>query len=475
MLPASLSWLHVDGSAIVDEHGFQVRLRGTCLGGWMNMENFITGFPANEAMMRAAVLGELGAERYEFFFDRLLHDFFAEADAEFIASLGLNSVRIPVNYRHFEHDERPFEIDEAGFKRLDRAISLCAERGIYAVVDLHAVPGSQNYHWHSDNSTHVAAFWTQRQFQDRVVHLWEVIADRYKNESAVAGYNPMNEPADASRAVIGPFYERLVGAIRAVDPRHILFIDGNTYSTEFDVFSEPFDNTVYTCHDYVAAGLGAGGDYPGATRGTWYDRSTVEAKFLERTAYCRRTGTPIWVGEFGPIYTGDPTRDESRYKILADQLEIFDEYGAGWAIWTYKDVGRQGLVHVAPGSAYESRFRELMAKKDRLAVDFWGSKGIGVADVTQPVQDLIAREFPDFDPYPWGRVEWVQTLLLNILCAQPLVGEYAALFRALDEDALAELASSFSFANCRVRDRLASKLAAHANPVGVPEGKASPS
>jgi endoglucanase len=449
----------VQGSSLVDGEGRPVRLRGTCLGGWMNMENFITGYAANESSMRAAVRKVLGDDRYDLFFERLLTAFFDEPDAAFLASIGLNSLRIPVNYRHFEDDASPFTIKEAGFVHLDRAIELCARHGIYTVIDLHAVPGSQNHHWHSDNPTHVAAFWEQRQFQDRVVHLWEVIADRYKDNAFVAGYNPMNEPADESRNVIGPFYNRLFDAIRAVDRRHVLFVDGNTYSTEFDIFGEPYENTVYTCHDYVAAGLGQGGDYPGYTRGAWFDRDAVERKFLQRSEYCRRTNTPIWVGEFGPIYTGDPARDDQRYQILADQLEIYRRYDAGWAIWMYKDVGRQGLVHIAPSSPYARRFGEFMAKKDRLGADHWGSTGVGVAEVTQPVQDLVAREFPDFDPYPWGRENWVETLLLNILFAQPLVGEYAGLFAGLDESELVALADSFSFSNCLVRERLAKQLA----------------
>src|SRR5829696_7719259 len=39
----------------------------------------------------------------------------------------------------------------------------------------------------------------------------------------------LNEPADESRSVVGPFYRRLVAAIRAVDPDHTVFLDGNTY------------------------------------------------------------------------------------------------------------------------------------------------------------------------------------------------------------------------------------------------------
>jgi aryl-phospho-beta-D-glucosidase BglC (GH1 family) len=384
------------------------------------MENFITGFAANETIMRSAVRRALGPERYDFFFQRLLTGFFGEADAAFLAEVGLNAVRLPFNYHHLEDDDKPFEVKADGFYHLDRAIAACGVHGIVCILDLHALPGSQNHHWHSDNSTHRAVFWEQRQFQDRVVNLWEAIADRYKDEVWVGGYNLMNEPADETRAIVGPFYERLVAAIRGVDPNHILFVDGNSYSTEFDIFKEPWENAVYTCHDYVAAGLGRGGPYPGTTDGVYIDRAAVERKFKQRCGYAIRTGTPLYVGEFGPIYTGDAAVDLQRRQILADQLEIYREHGAGWAIWTYKDIGRQGLVSAVAASPYVRRFANFIAKKDRLGADHWGSTGEGPKDVTQPVQDLVAEEFPTFDLYPWGRFEWVGTLLLNIIFAQPL-------------------------------------------------------
>src|SRR5690349_21870433 len=215
--------LRTDGAAIVDQRGKAVRLKGVNIGGWLNMENFITGYAANESMMRAAMRSVLGPDRYELFFERLLSAFYAEPDAAFLADLGLNCVRIPVNYRHLESDARPFEVIEDGFRHLDRAIAAGAAHGVYTLIDLHALPGSQNQHWHSDNPTHQALFWEHRHFQDRVVHIWEAIADRYKDDPWVAGYNLMNEPADESRAVVGPFYERLSSAIREIDPEHILF------------------------------------------------------------------------------------------------------------------------------------------------------------------------------------------------------------------------------------------------------------
>jgi hypothetical protein len=449
--------LRADGSGFTGGDGTPLRLRGTAIGGWLNMENFITGYPSAESTMRAAVRGVLGPERYEFFFQRLLSGFFTDADARFMADAGFNALRIPVNYHHFLDDSQPFTVIENGFHHLDRAIDLCARHGIYAIIDLHTVPGAQNQRWHSDNPTHLALFWQHRDFQDRVVRLWEAIADRYRDNTWVGGYNPINEPGDDTRLVVGPFYRRLVDAIRAVDPHHTLFLDGNTYSTEFDVFNafdEPPANVVYACHDYAPAGFAYGDAYPGYTRGVWQDARALEDKFLARTEFCRKMNSPVWVGEFGPVYTGDPTRDEQRYQILRDQLAIYDRHQASWSLWTYKDIGLQGLVFAPPSSAYLRRFGDLVAKKKRLGADSWGSDGTQPAEIAAPVQDFLAREFPDFDPYPWGRWDWVRTLLQTIMLAQPLVEEYAALFAGLDEDSLAALADSFQLANCQVRQPL---------------------
>lgn len=83
-----------------------------------------TGYPAQEFQHRAAMLEVLGQEKYEFFFDKFLEYFFMEADAKFFASLGLNCLRLPFNYKHFEDDMNPRVLKESGFKHLDRVIDL---------------------------------------------------------------------------------------------------------------------------------------------------------------------------------------------------------------------------------------------------------------------------------------------------------------------------------------------------------------
>lgn len=456
--------LTVKGEQIIDSEGKLVILRGLGLGGWMNMENFITGFPASEERQRQAVRAALGDKLYEFFFDRFLAYFFEEDDAAFIASLGLNLLRLPINYRHFESDMEPFVIQEAGFKHLDRVIELCARHKIYTIIDLHALPGYQNQDWHSDNPTHRAFFWQHRHFQDRVVNLWEVIAARYKSNPWVAGYNPINEPADSSEKVVVAFYRRLYEAMRAVDPEHIVFLEGNRYGLDFHMFPQPWPNVVYTAHDYARVGSFAySGSYPDVTEwGEYVDKEALERTFRNRTAYMRESQAPIWIGEFGAAYTGNAESDVARYAVVRDQLDIYNRYGASWALWTYKDIGVQGLVTVSPDAPWMQRLGPLLKKKARLGVDAWSSLDTGIRHLMQPLEETFAKEFRHYHPYPFGASWMIERLVRHILLAEPLVEEFGALFKSMDEEDIDTLMQSFRFKNCVQRAQLAKMLAEYA-------------
>ena len=197
---------------------------------------------------------------------------------------------------------------ESGFRLLDRVIDLLASRGIHTIIDLHAAPGYQNHHWHSDNPTHQALFWQHPHFQDRVIRLWEAIADRYRDRPEVAGYNPLNEPADESGEVLPLFYERLVAAIRAHGPAACPVPRRQPLLHRLLVLPRAVRRRGVRRPRLRAAGMAASPGYPDTVRGEHVDREALELTFLRRTEFMRRTGTPIWIGEFGPVYPPDHTR-----------------------------------------------------------------------------------------------------------------------------------------------------------------------
>ncbi|PLN79276.1 putative glucanase [Aspergillus taichungensis] len=468
--------LRVDGNKVIDKNGDEVLLRGAALGGWMNMENFITGYPGHESQHRAAMRKALGDEKYEFFFDKFLEYFFTEADAKFFASLGLNCLRLPFNYRHLEDDMNPRVLKESGFKHLDRVIDLCAKEKIYTIIDMHTAPGGQNPDWHADNTSNYAAFWDYKDHQDRTVWLWEHIAARYKGNPWVAGYNPLNEPADPQHVRLPAFYARVEKAIRAVDPEHILWLDGNTFAMEWKGFDQVLPNSVYAMHDYSPMGFPTGERYTGTPE----QKQTLERQYLRKAEFMTRNNTATWNGEFGPVYADprtDPqaeTTNQERYNLLGDQLTIYDKYRIHWSIWLYKDIGLQGMVYTSPTSKWNTTIQSFLDKKSQLWLDAWGRKpsstgGPGSPEAAlQPLVDWIDGVAPaarETYPTPWDTKRHLLRNVFQTFVASSFAEEFAGLFRGLGVEELDALARSFAFDQCVLREGLNGILREHA---GIP-------
>ncbi|KAF8890509.1 glycoside hydrolase family 5 protein [Gymnopilus junonius] len=461
-----MSLLTVSGTKLVDEEGKEVILRGAGLGGWMNMENFISGYPGCEFQIREALAEAIGEEKFNIpmLLSQFLEYFFQDEDAAFFKSLGLNCIRVPFNYRHFE---------ESGFKHLDRVIDLCAKHGIYTILDLHTAPGGQNTDWHSDHGGHIANFWNHKDHQDRVLWLWTELAKHYKGNKWIAGYNPLNEPTDPKHTRVVKFYTDVHAAIRAVDPLHVIFFDGNTFASDFSHFGDAhkgWDNTAYSIHDYSNFG------FPGAQKyeGTEEQKRRLRRSYEKKRQWMDERGLCVWNGEWGPVYArkqyeGELTDEinKVRYNVLQDQLEIYRQDRLSWSIWLYKDIGFQGMVYVSPSTPYMTLFSTFLAKKHRLAVDAWGADDSFVKHIYDPLlqhtQVEIPAQYQSLYPAPvWTLSGRVGRLARNILVAEFLVKEWADHFKGKTEAELDELAKSFKFESCLKREALNGILTANA-------------
>ncbi|ATZ55979.1 hypothetical protein BCIN_12g05220 [Botrytis cinerea B05.10] len=452
--------LRVKGDQIVDKSDKSVILRGAGLGGWMNMENFITGFPGQEHQHRAAMLKVLGKEKYEFFFDKFLEYFFMEEDAKFFASLGLNCLRLPFNYRHFEDDMNPRVLKESGFKHLDRVVDLCAKHKIYTILDMHSVPGSQNPEWHSDNPSNYASFWDHKDHQDRTIWLWSQIAARYRDNPWVAGYNPINEPCDPQHHRLPEFYTRFESEIRQIDPNHILWLDGNTFAMEWKHFTKILPNCAYSLHDYSSMGFPTGTPFINSPA----QIAQLEASFLRKCTFMHTHSVPSWNGEFGPVYADpsvEPNASEinnQRYSLLGAQLQIYDKYQIPWCIWLYKDLGLQGMVTASSSSPYNSLTSSFVEKKRALQLDLWGPPASdSLNKVLDPLVNWIEENAPKAKeqyPTPWGTHRQLLRGVVQTYVVSSFADEFAELFRGLGEDELDALAGSWKFENCMRREGL---------------------
>lgn len=480
-----MDFLQVKDRSIVDREGRPVILKGVNIGGWMNMEDFIGGYPGSEEGIRSAVSDSLGKKTADFFFDRMLDHMFNEEDIRFIRECGANAVRLPLNYRHFEDDSEPFRYKESGFQRLDGILGLCEKHQIYAILDLHSVQGWQNTDWHCDNSSRHTFFWRHSQFQDRFVALWEEFARRYQGKAVVAGYDLMNEPiTNAWRGrfynvykpdwdVINRVYRRTVGAIRKIDPKHIIYLEGDDFSRLFRGMDEPFDdNLVYSSHNYIESGIT--GSYPGfigsrkGPRGeepVWWDKNTQRKVFYrqEGTVFAKKYNVPLLVSEFGSVYNVPQDEIPGHLRSLDDQLGIFGAFGAHWTLWTYKDMGVMGAVVLDPESEYMQILKPILDKKELLNVNFGESwrpanpAGEKSADLADYIEWVIGEPYIDTK----SNRKYLAQNIFSVYACVLLQPAFATRFKGMSEQRIDKMLESFEIRNCIKNQRLIDILKKH--------------
>ena len=452
-MTTSLEFLHVKGNKVFTESNDEIRLRGFCLGSWLNMEAFMVGFPGTETEFRQAIAEVLGAEKGQYFFDRFLHHFAGQSDFDYVKSLGCNLMRVAFNYHHFEDDDNPFEYKEDGFVWLDKVISWAKSTGVYVSLDFHAFPGWQSRGWHCDNPAGgIPQFWEHIHFEDRAVALWEEIARRYKDEPAVAMYGIMNEPEAHNARKLNRYYNRVTSAIRAIDDRHILNFEGNFYSQDFSQLEPPPDrNVIYSSHLYVDPGLDDIAYSPSV-------RDQIAEIYQQRRAYCVEHNVPHYISEFGPIY-GDAAFTEDKLGVMADYLDIIESYEDHWTIWNYKDIGKMGIVTVSPDSPWMQRISPVHQVKTDLRADSWIDRSSPELDNhLQGLADYIQSQIKNI-PGEWGSpVEELGYCIGDRFVARLLLPAFAAQFRGMSKKEIDAIMASFNFKNCIPRKGLANLI-----------------
>lgn len=331
---------------------------------------------------------------------------------------------------------------------------------------MHTAPGGQNTDWHADHGGHIANFWVHKDFQDRTVWLWEKLAEHYKSNKWIAGYNPLNEPTDPTHTRVIEFYSRVHSAIRAIDPEHIIFFDGNTFASDFSHFGDAhknWDNTAYSIHDYSTFGFPAA---PEQYVGNEQQLHRLQRSYEKKREWMDQRGLCVWNGEWGPVYARKQYEGEAaeeinkvRYQVLKDQLQIYNKDRLSWSIWLYKDIGFQGMVYLDLETPYMTLFKTFLAKKHRLAVDAWGADDTAVKAIYQPLLDHVVEEIPEsyrsLYPAPvWRLSDRVTRLARNILVSEFLVKEWADHFVGKDMAELDAIAASFKYEACQKREGL---------------------
>lgn len=421
-------------------NGEKILFRGFNLGTWMNLEHFLIGLPGTDTLIKKAFDEVYGKERTLDFFDRFLMEYMGEQDFEFLRKIGVNHLRLPFNYKYFIDDQNPGVYKNDGFKYLDHIIALCEKYEIYAILELHSVPGGQNPDWHCDTYSGLPLFWEYGALRDSVIGLWGHIAQHYKDQPWVAAYDIVNEPSLVTNAeVFNDFYRKVLAEIRKYDREHIVFIEGNAFTTDFSMLEPVEDPQVaYEFHFYPFVKEPAVLTHEMSRERR---KKIFAEEFQQLLSIREKYKRPLWCGELGLVLEQEEI--DFQMEIIEDMLDLCEQHEVSWALWLYKDANVMGIVY----PKVETPWRQLTEEIKQV----WNQhkeqeKGEALVDY---MAETYFKPISKKERYP---LQFRMRTIMQVICVEQNLKPYLQK-RSWEE--MSRLPESFRWENCEHWSELA--------------------
>ncbi|UCC95724.1 MAG: cellulase family glycosylhydrolase [Candidatus Omnitrophota bacterium] len=338
-----------------------MKLKGLNIGGWLLMEGYILGGRnLAESVFKEKFQKKYGKKALGNFVSLFRDNFIDEEDFKNISSMGAQCIRLPFNYSLLE--KKPFSYSEQGFSYLKKVFGWARAYNIGVILDLHAAPGSQNCDWHSDSRGR-ALFWEKQRYRQRAILLWEAIASRFKTETALIGYDILNEPVLGRRStdILKRFYRDVIRQIRSIDKKRLIFLEGDMWAQRIEFLKELVGtNICVSIHAYqplnYTLNFSPFYKFPGEIDGLVWDKERIRRTLEPYFRFSSKHKVKIFVGEFGINWRGG-CWGESQW--LQDVLELFEEFNFSYTYWTYKAIANSvfpdGIYQYIHNSPYINR------------------------------------------------------------------------------------------------------------------------
>ena len=235
---------------------------------------------------------------------------------EEIRKWNANVVRIPVHPANWREKG-----DDAFLAMLDQAVQWSAELGMYVIID-----------WHSIGNPLTDVYHRKDYITDRgeTMSFWYAVAQRYRDNNAVACYELWNEPTNRDGRM-GPlpwseykaYMEEIISLIRHNDPTAIPLVAGFSFGYDLtSVRNDPidFEGVAYCSHPY-----------PQKREAPWEGQWQTDWGFVAEDY-------PMICTEFGFMDADGPG---AHRPVIADEvygeaiIKFFEERGISWTAWVF--------------------------------------------------------------------------------------------------------------------------------------------
>jgi endoglucanase len=171
------------------------------------------------------------------------------ADYENIAELGFNVVRLNMWQKIWDDYTLSFTgYKQEGWDWLERQILWAKENNLYLLLDMHAPAGGYQGPGYATQTDFWGTGTTAVNNRARLTAFWVALADRYKHEPVIAGFDLINEPCPQDVSQWTAYAVELVDAICAVDTHHLIDVEASIDEDMPTII--PRGNILYDFHSY---------------------------------------------------------------------------------------------------------------------------------------------------------------------------------------------------------------------------------
>lgn len=270
-----------------------------------------------------------------------------EKDVDFIAGMGCNFVRLPVDYRFFIHDFKYDEYDEAMLKVLDNCVNAIVSRGLHCSLNIHRAPG----YCINGNEFEKHNLWLDKIAQEAFVKVWQMLAERYKSYTKdQLSFDLLNEPPNPgqyglTREFHAELMTKVFNNIRKISPDREIIIDGlgggHLAMPELAKLGaihsgrgyQPFELTHYKAEWVKDVEKWENPAWPNmSVKGKLWNKDSLR-EFYKPWKEVSDTGCRVHIGEGGCYNRVDNKIALAWYE---DWFSVLNEMNFGFALWNFR-------------------------------------------------------------------------------------------------------------------------------------------
>ncbi|MBC8192669.1 MAG: cellulase family glycosylhydrolase [Candidatus Marinimicrobia bacterium] len=284
-------------------------------------------------------------------FSRYTYDDFVD-----IQSLGVDVIRLPVNFHGMSSGDPDYIVDPILLDFLDQIIDWTEVLGLHLILD--------NHSFDSGGATTPA-------INQPLSLIWPQLAAHFLDRDSTLYFEIKNEPWGITDFIWDTIQQNIVNIIRQTDSSRTLIVgpsSWNSYNNLDEMMNYSDDNLIYTFHFYdpfifthqgaswtdpsmepltgvpFPYGASAMPACPSSLVGTWIQSNMASYSTVGTVAHMRSLidiavafstsrDVPIYCGEFGVLnHNSDPDQRVEWYRAVTHYL---DSLNIGWTMWDY--------------------------------------------------------------------------------------------------------------------------------------------